>query len=332
MARTSRNATPCITSKTTTPILNGRTPSSSSSSLNGLSHFRQKLEQQLKQQLENESSEELKTSPTLEKLKMTPGRVVKDRQLLMKKHLEARQKADTLHIGGGFTLWPNMDDMRLNKQEGLQLLLTCILLFCFVIFAFYKIHGEVIRKLIDYHSQLKQFHSLHPVMITGGQHRFTESVLEWHKDYKALLEDIHSSFDVLKFPKRYILYISLYVVGMGLLLYYLVDNMFAKMEGAIEQNVHQLGEVLGNAVETDIDLTKFDFVLSYWRTRCLPPSTHGTLNILGILAVRDVMHYFQYYSLPVITVLLTPVIKLIMSLRSVYCFLTIEIVILCYNL
>lgn len=73
---------------------------------------------------------------------LLPGRVVKDRQLLMKKHLEARQKADTLHIGGGFTLWPNMDDMRLNKQEGIQLLLTCVLLFCFVIFAFYKIHGK----------------------------------------------------------------------------------------------------------------------------------------------------------------------------------------------
>ena len=39
---------------------------------------------------------------------------------------------------------------------------------------------------------------------------------------------------------------------------------------------------------------------------------------MGIVAVRDVAHYLQYYSLPVLTALLTPVIKLILALKDIY--------------
>jgi hypothetical protein len=73
-----------------------------------------------------------------------------------------------------------------------------------------------------------------------------------------------------------------------------------------------------DAVHTDLDLQPFTVVLSYWRTRCLPPTTLGELSVLGVIAVRDVMFYLQYYSVPVATILLTPVVKLVVSLYQVY--------------
>ena len=39
---------------------------------------------------------------------------------------------------------------------------------------------------------------------------------------------------------------------------------------------------------------------------------------MGIFQVRDVSYYLQYYSLPVLTALLTPVIRLVMALNEVY--------------
>ena len=68
----------------------------------------------------------------------------------------------------------------------------------------------------------------------------------------------------------------------------------------------------------DISLSKYHNILLYWRTRLLPPTTKGTLSIMGIVAVRDVAHYLQYYSLPVLTALLTPIIKLILALKDIY--------------
>ncbi len=69
---------------------------------------------------------------------------------------------------------------------------------------------------------------------------------------------------------------------------------------------------------TDLDLRAYDHVLLYWRTRMLPPTTRGTLSIMGVVAVRDVTYYLQYYSLPVLTALLTPVVQLVLALKDVY--------------
>ena len=55
-----------------------------------------------------------------------------------------------------------------------------------------------------------------------------------------------------------------------------------------------------------------------WRVRCLPPSTRGVLSILGLVGVKDVAYYLQYYSLPVLTALLTPVVQLVIALRDIY--------------
>lgn len=71
-------------------------------------------------------------------------------------------------------------------------------------------------------------------------------------------------------------------------------------------------------VESPLDLTLYHSVLQYWRSCCLPPTGSGVLSVLGLVQVQDLAYYLQYYSLPVITAILTPVIKLIMSLKRVY--------------
>ena len=68
-----------------------------------------------------------------------------------------------------------------------------------------------------------------------------------------------------------------------------------------------------------LDLSTYHDVLLYWRTRCLPPTSRGTLSVLGLFPLKDVFHYLQYYSLPVVVALLTPVVRLLAALRQVYC-------------
>ena len=43
------------------------------------------------------------------------------RQVLVDKHDETRRNADTLNIGGGISLWPDMEDMRLSRAEFIKL-------------------------------------------------------------------------------------------------------------------------------------------------------------------------------------------------------------------
>ena len=71
-------------------------------------------------------------------------------------------------------------------------------------------------------------------------------------------------------------------------------------------------------VYVDLDLRTYHDILLYWRTRLLPPTTRGSLSIMGVVAVRDVAYYLQYYSLPVITALLTPVVQLMLALKDIY--------------
>ncbi len=72
-------------------------------------------------------------------------------------------------------------------------------------------------------------------------------------------------------------------------------------------------------VETRLELSLYHSILQYWTTRCLPPTGPGVLSVLGLIQVQDLTYYLQYYSLPVITAICTPIVKLIMSLRTVYC-------------
>ncbi|XP_046545745.1 uncharacterized protein LOC124255845 [Haliotis rubra] len=317
----------------------------STPSQNGITHLRQRLQDHLDGRGSVEAEDN--TSPGLARLRMTPGRILRKKQEeLIKKHEEVRQRADQLSVGGGVALWPQMERMKLHSGETIQLVLTSLGLMLTVVFSC------SLTDLQTYTWNLKTFPTHHVIDINEGQERFKTSLISWHSKYKTLLTLIHKRFDMTSSSGVDVMFLCGYLMGLAVLMYYLIDNMFAKsklsprriknwvclltvigtwtvlllhwlvlahqLEFAVEKNVHHLSEILGDLVDTDLDLPVFHTVLLYWRTRCLPPTTHGTLSILSVLPVRDVMYYLQYYSLPVITVLVTPVLRLLVALCQVY--------------
>ncbi|XP_069138248.1 uncharacterized protein [Argopecten irradians] len=357
MARTNQETPGSARTKALIKEANGSTPRRTRTpDSNNLSYLRQRLDRKSVtknhiQKLGEDDSFQTKTSPTLERLRMTPGRVFKDRQTLIMKHAEAKDKVDSLSVGGGVAMWPEMERMRLSRGDTVQIILVAISLFSAVIAIFNYLHGAVISQLLFYYGRLKTHHPSHPVTMTT-QEQFNMSLVSWHKDFTDLLNEIHQRFDVSSVPLTYPVYILCYTTGLGTLVFYLYDSMFAKnklspkrikkwiclltvigtwtlalacllvcaylVETTIQTNVHLLGDVLGDALTMNFDLTMLGHMLDYWKMRCLPPTTAGMLSILGVVAVKDVMYYIQYYSLPIITVLFTPVFKLTMSLYTIY--------------
>ena len=84
----------------------------------------------------------------------------------------------------------------------------------------------------------------------------------------------------------------------------------SETSGAVDSQV--------DLVHTLLDLSVYERVLAYWRVRVLPPSARGTLSVLGVVRVRDVAYYVQYYSVPLLSVFLTPVARLVIAVRCVY--------------
>jgi hypothetical protein len=70
------------------------------------------------------------------------GRVDKDKHTLIGKHHDTRHNMDRLSVGGGVSLWPEMEDMRLSPVEILKLGAVCFLMFVLIITLFNKLHGE----------------------------------------------------------------------------------------------------------------------------------------------------------------------------------------------
>ncbi|KAL5004008.1 hypothetical protein ScPMuIL_017464 [Solemya velum] len=320
-----------------------------SSQKSGLKEFFDSLE--AKQLTDDESKDTV--SPTLARLRSTPSRSLREKQdLLVKKHNEARQNADTLNVGGGVCMWPEMADMRLTSVEFFQIVILCVCLLFFMIVAYHKIHGALLNQLSKYYREVSQFSLAHRIDTSVDKKAFHHSLIKWHDDYRLLLDELHVEFDVSRFFLPYLLYAVGYAVGLGILVYYLIDNMFARsrlsprrvknwicllwviggwsmgmvyllikayiLETAVHKNVHDLNELQGDLVHSDQDLDTFRMILSYWQTRCLSPTAPGNLYIMGVVAVADVMHYIQYYSLPILTVLIMPVFKLCESLYNVY--------------
>lgn len=70
-----------------------------------------------------------------------------------KKVEELRKELDRLHhqaksnakegAGGGVSLWPAMDDMRLSHQDVLQLTFMCVTLIMCTFIAFHFYHGQL---------------------------------------------------------------------------------------------------------------------------------------------------------------------------------------------
>ena len=64
-------------------------------------------------------------------------------QELIHKHEQIRQNSDKLSVGGGVTLWPNMNQMRLSRREVVLLMLTCFALMAGTGWLFMFLHGEL---------------------------------------------------------------------------------------------------------------------------------------------------------------------------------------------
>ncbi|XP_064413869.1 uncharacterized protein LOC106701959 [Latimeria chalumnae] len=126
-------------------------------------------------------------SPNLAMLRMTPGPSLKEKQrLLQEKHKAARSSADRLAVGGGVSLWPEMDTMRLTTEEGVLLFLSSVLLSLAVFIVFKHLHGPLHLSLHHYISNVRTFHRNHPI-ISESSMALNHSVIRWHKNFRRLL-------------------------------------------------------------------------------------------------------------------------------------------------
>ncbi|XP_006812436.1 uncharacterized protein LOC102803668 [Saccoglossus kowalevskii] len=316
-----------------------------------LRNIRKRIESQ-SNDLEESDAEE-KVSPSLARLRMTPGVARQKQKILERKHHAAKSNIDSFNVGGGVCLWPEMDNMRLTRHDMYLLTGICLGLVVSIYVSFITMHGELQSKLRYFSRRLAMLWSDHTIERLN-QKAFNDSILRWHSAFSNILDDIHHGFDTRWSDTSLKYYISLllYISGISILLYYLMDNMFAKnkltprrikiwvsilvlmifwsilmvnllseaqqVEYLIEINVHRLSNEMGELVYLHLDLGLYNNILQYWRIRCLPPTTQGTLSIMGLLQVRDVTYYLQYYSLPVLTALCTPIIRLILALKTVY--------------
>ena len=96
-----------------------------------------------------------KNSPTLTQLQSKSdnehnrksGYVYAAQRELLKKHHEAKSRVHGMSgIGGGVSLWPAMDDMRLSRREVNWLVVVCGILVVGTVSIFLACHGEY-RKL-----------------------------------------------------------------------------------------------------------------------------------------------------------------------------------------
>ena len=84
------------------------------------------------------------------------------RQVLVDKHDETRRNADTLNIGGGISLWPDMEDMRLTRAEYIKLCLLLVLLVVFTCIIFETIRGKSLLTFETIHGKyLLTFETIH---------------------------------------------------------------------------------------------------------------------------------------------------------------------------
>ena len=84
------------------------------------------------------------------------------RHVLVDKRDETRRNADTLNIGGGISLWPDMEDMRLTRAEFIKLCLLSVLLVVFTCIIFETIHGKSLLTFETIHGKyLLTFETIH---------------------------------------------------------------------------------------------------------------------------------------------------------------------------
>ncbi|KAI8777451.1 hypothetical protein BgiMline_000334 [Biomphalaria glabrata] len=293
-----------------------------------------------------------KTSPGLTRLRMTPGFMREKQKNLIDQHREILQKGSHVQAGGGISIWPEMHAMRLTRSEVILLLVQAIILCGLTLALLNKLHGQTFSYLKLFSMDVKKFCSLNYINESQNQEIFQSQVIQWHNDFYQLTETIQVHFDLTSMSTSYQVYISTYILGLLVLLYYLMDNMLARnkltpsrvkkwtcllvvigswtcsmayglflasqLERQMVLCVQQLSSFLGTLVISPLDLDTFQAVLLYWKTRFLDSTSMGILNLFGLIPIRDLLYYLQYYSVPIATVLLSPVLQLCCSCLAVY--------------
>ncbi|XP_065831740.1 uncharacterized protein [Oscarella lobularis] len=163
-------------------------------------------------------------SPTLAQLKNQQHHVATRRRELMAKHLESKSKP---LVGGGVTMWPAMDDMRLSRNDVIFLGALCLALILCMCATVIAIHGDAMTKLTRYTEEMRGFSGKYRLTDNAS---FRESVLTWHGNLSTLMDKIdrdlvYSWSDANFFDWMLCL---LYTCGITALLWHLYDNILAK--------------------------------------------------------------------------------------------------------
>ena len=76
------------------------------------------------------------------------GRLLKEKQsILSNKHEESRRKIDSVNVGGGVCLWPEMEKMRLSQPDIRNIAVSNVFLFIVVTASFYYLHGRFVCEI-----------------------------------------------------------------------------------------------------------------------------------------------------------------------------------------
>ena len=151
MARTVTRRLPLL-SKENTPIGTSFTESKECLKRTKISAIREHWEHKGENDLEQSLTvTRCRDSPTLNQLKSCPGEseprqgtiVSAVQRELAEKHHAAKSKVDGVGgLGGGVSLWPAMDDMRLSGEDTKWLVCVCAVLVAATIAVFFSCHGK----------------------------------------------------------------------------------------------------------------------------------------------------------------------------------------------
>ncbi|RUS91857.1 hypothetical protein EGW08_000428, partial [Elysia chlorotica] len=156
----------------------------------------------------------------------------------------------------------------------------------------------------------------------------------------------------MRLTQHEVVYSLTYVLGLVILVYYLLDNMLAhnkltpsrikkwtcllalistwtsvmsyglvlahQLEATLVGCVQEFSAALAQLVVSSLDLSTYQAILLYWRSRLLDNASTGVVNVLGVVPVRHIVHYLQFYCVPIVTVIVCPVLRLCYACVSVY--------------
>ena len=114
-------------------------------------------------------------------------------RVLTSKHQSARSGPG---VGGGITMWPGMDDMRLSQTETLQLTAAALCLVVGSMCLFMYLHGPLLSQLEQYSVELLSFPAAHPLIVDQTEYIFVQSLQDWHRSFYRLLVRIDSEVNV----------------------------------------------------------------------------------------------------------------------------------------